>query len=115
MQWLRQYEADIAIDPVILGEIRLGILLLPAGQRRRKLETWFQQLVETIHCLNWDSATGMRWARLLAELRSRGRSMPVKDSMIAAIALVHGLSIATRNVKDFSAAGLKVVDPFEGP
>jgi predicted nucleic acid-binding protein len=114
INWLRHNESEIAIDPVILGEIRFGILLLPSSQRRRKLEAWFEQVVETIHCLPWDSATGLRWAGLLADLRAKGRSMPVKDSMIAATALVHGLTVATRNLKDFSSTGLKAVDPFAG-
>jgi len=107
VQWLRQHEAEIAIDPIILGEIRLGILLLPSSHRRRKLELWFGEFIETIHCLPWDAVTSLRWARLLAELRTKGRSMPVKDSLIAATALVHGLTIVTRNVRDFSHSGLR--------
>lgn len=38
--------------------------------------------------------------------------MPVKDSLIAATALTHGLTVATRNARDFKKAGVKVVDPF---
>jgi hypothetical protein len=113
VEWLRQNEREIAVDPIILGEIRFGIHLLPAGHRRRRLEKWFQEGVERIHCLPWDAATGLRWARLLADLRTAGRSMPVKDSLIAATALVHGLIIATRNVRDFAAAGVKTVNPFD--
>jgi predicted nucleic acid-binding protein len=111
--WLRQNEPALAVDPVILGEIRFGILLLPAaGKRRRRLERWFQQGVAKLTCLPWDAATGLRWAKLLADLRAAGDAMPVKDSLIAATALVHGLTVVTRNVRDFNKAKVKIVDPF---
>jgi predicted nucleic acid-binding protein len=111
---LARHEREIAVDPVVLGEIQFGILLLPAGKRRERLERWFQDGVERIHCLGWDAATGLRWARLLAELRTSGRSMPIKDSLISATALVHGLVVVTRNRRDFEKAGVEIVDPF-GP
>jgi len=63
-------------------------------------------------CLPWDGATGLRWAKLLADLRGAGRSMPIRDSLSAATALVHGLTIVTRNARDFQRARVKVVDPF---
>ncbi|HVR07583.1 MAG TPA: type II toxin-antitoxin system VapC family toxin [Thermoanaerobaculia bacterium] len=112
LQWLARHEREIAVDPIILGEICFGILLLPAGRRRARLEQWFQDGVERIHCLHWDAATGLRWARLLADLRTRGRSMPVKDSLIAATALTHGLAVVSRNRSDFANADVEVVDPF---
>jgi len=97
---------------LFFGEIRFGIHLLPAGRRRRQLEQWFEEGVRRVHCLSWDAACGLRWARLLADLRSTGRAMPVKDSLIAATALVHGLIVATRNTHDFERAGVRVTDPF---
>jgi len=113
LEWLTRHEREIAVDPIILGEIRFGIFLLPAGKRRTSLERWFQGGVERIHCLTWEAATGLRWARLLADLRADGRSMPVKDSLIAATALVHGLTVVTRNRRDFEPAGVEIVNPFE--
>lgn len=112
VEWLRQHERDIAVDPIILGEVRFGILLLPRGKRRTRLEQWFDAGVQRIQCLPWESTTGLRWAALLARLRSSGRAMPIKDSLIAATALVHGLTVATRNRADFENAGVTVVDPF---
>jgi toxin FitB len=112
VDWLRHHERDVAVDPIILGEIRFGIYLLPAGGRRRRLERWFAEGVERIRCLPWEAATGIRWAKLLADLRATGRAMPIKDSLIAATALVHGLVVATRNTRDFKMVGVKVVDPF---
>jgi toxin FitB len=110
--WLRANERDVAVDPVILGEIRFGILLLPRGKRRQRLEGWFDEGIARIQCLPWDASLGLRWAELLADLRTAGRAMPVKDSFIAATALAHGLTVATRNRRDFAAAKVPVVDPF---
>jgi predicted nucleic acid-binding protein len=113
VEWLRRNERELAIDPIILGQIRFGIHLLPAGRRRRRLERWFDEGVVRIVCLSWDAATGLRWARLIADLRNSGQSMPVKDSLIAATALVHGLMVVTRNTHDFRRAGVSVLEPFD--
>jgi predicted nucleic acid-binding protein len=110
--WLRAHERDIAVDPVILGELRFGILTLPRGRKRTTLERWFDNGVGRIHCLPWDADTGLRWAELLARLRSTGKAIPIKDSLIAATAVVHGLTVVTRNRADFAKAGVRVVDPF---
>jgi predicted nucleic acid-binding protein len=100
------------VDAVILGEVRFGILLLPSGKRRSRLERWFSEGVQRVNCLPWEAVTGLRWAELLASLRRAGRAMPIKDSLIAATALVHGLTVATRNQADFEKAGVRVVNPF---
>jgi len=50
----------------------------------------------------------------LARLRTSGKAMPVKDSLIAATAIMHGLIIVTRNRTDFEKAGVPIVDPFGG-
>jgi len=114
VEWLRGHERDIVVDPVILGEVRFGILLLPKGKRRTRLERWFESGVQRLHCLTWEAETGLRWAELLASLRASGRAMPVKDSLIAATALFHGLTVATRNRADFEKARVNIVDPFAG-
>lgn len=113
VHWLKRHEQDIVVDPVILGEIRFGILLLPKGKRRARLERWFDAGVQRLNCLPWEAETGLRWAALLAALRASGRAMPIKDSLIAATALVHRLTVATRNRSDFEKAGAKIVNPFE--
>lgn len=111
VQWLRRNEGEIAVDPIILGEVRFGILLLPRSRRRSRLERWFEEGVRRLQCIPWEARTGLRWAELLAALRARGRTMPVKDSLIATTALSHGLAIATLNRRDFDAAGVSIVDP----
>lgn len=112
VNWLRAHEHDIAVDPVILGELRFGILILPQGKRRAALETWFDAGVGRVRCLPWEADTGITWAKLLARLRRAGRAMPIKDSFIAATALMHGLTVVTRNSLDFAYTGVKVVNPF---
>lgn len=112
IEWLRENERELAVDPIILGEIRFGILLLPKGVRRKRLERWFDAGVQRLHCLPWEADHGLRWAQLVASLRASGRQMPVKDSLIATTALVHDLVVVTRNRADFEKAGVKVVDPF---
>ena len=110
LEWLRRHEAEIVVDPVILGEIRFGILLLRRSARRERLERWFDDGIGRIHCVPWDAATGMRWAQLLADLRARGRAMPIKDSLIAATALTHGFPLATLNRRDFEPARVQLID-----
>ncbi len=112
VEWLRANERDLAVDPIVLGEVRFGILLLPRGKRRNRLERWFDEGVGRLHCVTWEAATGLRWAALLASLRAMGQAMPIKDSLIAACALTHDLTVVTRNVTDFSKAKVRVVDPF---
>jgi predicted nucleic acid-binding protein len=114
VEWLKRNEIDVVIDPVILGELRFGILLLPRGKRRRRLEQWFESGIQRLHCLTWEAETGLRWAELLAALRAAGRSMPIKDSLIAATALSYDLTVAARNHAEFRSAGVDVVNPFEG-
>ena len=111
VEWLRRNERSIVLDPIILGEVRFGILLLARGTRRNKLERWFEEGAGRIQCLPWDSTVGLRWAQLLADLRRRGRPMSVKDSLIAASALSHDLALVTLNQRDFKPARVKLVDP----
>jgi len=110
--WLRKNEAEILVDPIILGELRFGILLLPRGRRREKLEQWFAAGVERLHCLPWERENGLRWAQLLAKLRASGQAMPIKDSLIAAAALVYDLIVVTRNRNDFRKSGVQVINSF---
>ncbi len=112
VDWLHRHEHEVAVNAVVLGEIEFGILLLPPGRRRRKLEEWFSGVAEMLPVLDMDRETAGVWAALLARLRNKGRAMPLKDSLIAASALQHGLAVATRNTADFAYSGVKLVDPF---
>jgi predicted nucleic acid-binding protein len=112
LAWLRTHELSLVVNPVVLGEIEYGILLLPASRRRKRLEEWFASGMDRITVLDFDRATASRWAQLVASLRRRGLSMPIKDSLIAATALVHDLTVATRNTQDFAPAGVRLHNPF---
>jgi len=111
VEWLRRNERSIVVDPIILGEVRFGILLLALGTRRTELERWFEQGVSRVACIAWDSVVGMRWAQLLADLRQRGRPMSIKDSLIAATALAYDLAVVTLNQRDFEPARVDLIDP----
>ena len=112
VDWLRRHEHVVAVNAVVLGELEFGILLLPSGRRRKRLESWFLNVVEILPVLDMDRETARVWAALLARLRKKGRAMPLKDSLIASSALRHGLAVATRNSGDFAHCGVKLVDPF---
>lgn len=112
LAWFRQHERDIVVDPIVLGELRVGVLVLPRGRKRTRLLQWLNRVEESIECLPWDQSVGQCWAELVAELRRKGRVLPLLDSMIAATALRHELTVVTRNVRDFEHAGVAVVDPF---
>ena len=113
VEWLRTNEAELTVNPVVLGELEYGFLLLSAGRRRTRLERWFAEGIRRIRVLEFDAATASAWARLLARLKKQGLAMPVKDSQIAATALLHDLIVATRNVADYRNAGVSVLNPFE--
>ena len=110
--WLRRNEREIVVDPIILGEIRFGILQLPKGKRRKALEDWFDAGVRRLQCIPWEATVALKWAELLARLRATGKAMPIKDSLVAATALTHDLVVATRDRADFEKAGVSIVDPF---
>jgi predicted nucleic acid-binding protein len=113
LAWLNENDANIVLNPIILGEIEFGIRTLPAGRRRTGLLKWFTAGVQLLPVLPIDAVTAVSWAGLLAELHRKGRTMPVKDSLIAATARQHGLSVATRNIADYKYAGVGVINPFD--
>jgi toxin FitB len=112
VEWLRLNERALVVDPIVLGEIRFGILLLAASSKRRLLESWFASGVQKLDCVPWDGAVGLEWAELLSRLRTAHSAMPIKDSMIAATALAHGFTVATRNESDFKKARVPLFNPF---
>ncbi|MCU0981948.1 MAG: PIN domain-containing protein [Pirellulaceae bacterium] len=113
VQWLRDHEAELAVNPIVLGELEYGILLLPPGRRRTRLQQWFERGVQTLRILDFDAAAAAAWARLLAGLKAKGLAMSVKDSLIAATALAQDLTLATRNLTDFRHAGVRLVNPSD--
>ena len=113
LEWLRRNEEQLAVTPIILGELEYGILLLPTSKRKKQLEVWFEKIRSTAHCLDFDSKAASSWVHLLAHLKSKGHAMPIKDSLIAASAIAHHLTVATRNTRDFKNAKVPLINPFE--
>ncbi len=113
VQWLREHESDLIVTPIVLGEIEYGILLMPTGRKRTRLQEWFRQGVQRLRILDLDSHTATVWAALLARLKRQEQSMPVKDSLIAASAIQHQLTIVTRNLADFRHVGVSLIDPLK--
>jgi predicted nucleic acid-binding protein len=111
--WLNANESNLIVDSIIIGELRIGILALPRGRKRDRLEQWYETVVETIECIPWDATISRRWAALVVELKKKGDTIPLLDGMIAATALQHDLIVATRNTRDFQKTGVKTLNPFE--
>jgi predicted nucleic acid-binding protein len=111
--WLEANESDLIVDSIIIGELRIGILALPRGRKRDRLEQWYETVVETIECLPWDATVSRRWAALVVELKRKGQTVSLLDGMMAATALQHDLTVATRNIHDFKRTGVKTFNPFE--
>ena len=111
--WLNANESNLIVDSIIIGELLIGILALPRGRKRDRLEQWYETVVETIECIPWDATISRRWAVLVVELKRKGETVPLLDGMIAATALQHDLIVATRNTREFQKTGVKTFNPFE--
>ena len=112
IDWLTANEGNLVVDSIIVGELYVGILALPRGRKRTQLEQWFGDVVQTIDCLPWDATISRRWAKLVVDLKQKGDKLPLLDSMIAATALQHGFTVATRNTRDFNKTDVQVLNPF---
>lgn len=114
--WLdAQVHAPMFLSVLTLGELAQGIAKLAESTRKAALRDWLQQVVlpNFEGCiLAVDSAVVLRWGELRGKLIQLGRTPPVIDSILAATALCHGLTLVTRNVRDFEALGVKVFNPW---
>jgi len=113
VEWLTKNEANLVVDPIVIGELRIGILALSLGCKRERLEEWFENVVEVLECLPWDATVSRRWATLVVDLKRKGETVPLLDGMIAATALQYDLIVATRNTRDFQKTGVRTLNPFE--
>ena len=104
---------SLYLSVLSLGEIRKGIEGVADPAFRRALLDWLE-----VDLPNWfvgrlldiDAQTADRWGRVQA---AAGRTLPVIDGLLAATALQHGLTLVTRNTRDFAGLGVEIVNPWE--
>ena len=109
-------EAHVFLSVITLGELEKGIARLSDAARRAKLQKWMRRDVAARfqgRILAIDITVATRWGALVGESESRGVSLPVIDSLIAAASLVHELTVVTRNVDDFTRCGAHCLNPWE--
>lgn len=117
--WMeQQVDEALFISALTVAEIQRGMLLLPAGRRRRELESWFAgpsgpQALFLGRILAFDESAAGIWARLMAEGSARGRPRSGLDMIIAATAIANDCTMVTANERDFM--GVTVVNPMKSP
>jgi predicted nucleic acid-binding protein len=114
VQWFTQRPArSLYLSVLTLGEIRKGIEGVSEAKRRAALIDWLEVDLPnffTGRVLGMDTAVADRWGRLLGQAK---RPLPAVDSLLAATALSHDLTLVTRNLKDFNVGGLNVFNPWQ--
>jgi toxin FitB len=100
---------------VVFGELTRGVAKLPAGKRRRELESWLTQFETRFanRILPFDHETARLWGRLSAECEAKGVLLGMADAQIAATAIQHGLILITRNARHFETTGARVWNIWE--
>ncbi len=115
LAWLEANDDDLALSTLVVAEIRFGIELLEAAQKRSYLEAWLEGMESRYYSQTWvfgvDDAH--KYGRLAALPEVKARKPQVIDIQLAAQALARDAVIATRNVKDFAWTGVRVVNPWE--
>ena len=109
--WFREVpEEALFISAVTIGEIQRGIEITAEqdAEKARMLSDWLDQLTRTFHILPMDAIAFRVWA----QLKHRKSNTVAEDAMIAATAIVNKLVVATRNVRDFEAFEVDIVNPF---
>ena len=111
--WVEDHESDIFLSVVSFAELEFGLLHAPTAHQpglRAWLSDTRQKFAPAI-----EELTGpvlVRWKGLLADLKSKNRTMTCEDSLIAATALFHGHTVATHNRRHFEPSGVPVIDPL---
>lgn len=102
---------------VTVFEALYGIRAMPQGKRQRELESAFLRLVEDDldhRVLGLDRIASAHAADIASELKSLGKSVEMRDTLIAGIVSANGALLATRNIKHFSSTGIRLVNPWDG-
>lgn len=117
LSWFQsQNEKALFLSVITIAEIEKGIYQLVASRKRTLLETWlFDDLAPSflgrIHKIDRNLMT--TWAKVNADLKTKGIVRPSFDSLIEATALHHQLILVTRNVKNFQQSPVTILNPWE--
>jgi len=113
--WFAVNEQDTAIPAPVIGEIAFGIAKLPAGAKRRALESrlseWRVRYAD--RSIPFTAATAMLYGAVMAGALSVKHNMAAIDGQIAAMAVEQDAVLATRNIKDFGTASIRLVNPWD--
>ena len=112
----QQQEHTLYISVLTLGEIQQGITQMIRSKRKTALEKWLDEALLPRfegRILDISRDVAITWGQVQGEARRQGRPLAVIDSLIAATALTHNLTIATRNVANMQGSGVKLVNPWE--
>lgn len=119
LQWMNaQPRETLFLCTPVLAEMRFGVELLASGQRKTRFQDAIDHFEDDLYrdrILVFDAAAASEYGRLAARRQAVGRRMGQLDAMIAAIAIVHGARLATRDESDFADLGLDLINPFEAP
>lgn len=110
--WVRAAdERMLAVSAITVGEIQRGIEAAREqdSQRAGVIEAWLGQMMQSMSVLPMDGQCMIVWAKLM----HRQSPHLIADAMIAATAIVHGLTVVTRNVRDFERFPVRLLNPFE--
>lgn len=116
LRWMDdQPAASLYVTSITQAEILYGVHLLPKGKRRDGVEKaavdMFDREFEG-RILGFDTGAAEPYAAIAGARRRAGRPIGTLDAQIAAIARVHGASVATRNVSDLEGCGINLVNPW---
>jgi len=113
LKWFRDHAEETQyISVLTIGEIQKGISRLERSKQKAELQVWFESVLARYdgRILPINLETANIWGKLKADIENRGVPLPLIDSLLAATALEHDLTVVTRNEADFSPANVKVLN-----
>ncbi len=110
-----QDELSMYLSVITFGELRKGIEKLSDSKKRKELNRWVKEDLShrfKNRILNINMKEVNKWGEILATAEKNGKPLPAIDSLIAATAQVHDLSVVTRNTQDMEGSGVEVINPW---